>query len=167
MPTTGDFRIKIRMYRQGLGDCFLLTIPRKQGKPFYVVIDCGVILGTKDAGKVMTDVVEHIIKTTDGHIDLVAATHEHWDHISGFGQAREIWTDKDRLTVGQVWLSWAENPDDLLAKKLRGDRNKLKMALQAAASRMRLAGDTEAAEDVTNLMSFLARQGPRRMLSKW
>jgi hypothetical protein len=159
MATTADFRIKVRMYRQGLGDCFLLTIPRKQGKPFYVVIDCGVILGTKDAGKVMTDVVEHIIKTTDGHVDLVAATHEHWDHISGFGQAREIWTDKDRLTVGQVWLSWAENPDDPLAKKLRGDRNKLKMALQAAASRMRLAGDTEAAEDVTNLMSFFGAAG--------
>jgi hypothetical protein len=157
--TNGDFRIKVRMYRQGLGDCFLLTIPRKTGKPFYFVIDCGVILGTKDAGKVMTDVVEHIIKTTDGHVDLVAATHEHWDHISGFGQAREIWKDKERLTVDQVWLSWAEDPDNPLAQKLRGDRNKLKMALQAAASRMRLAGDTEAAEDVTNLMSFFGAAG--------
>src|SRR5215207_5247733 len=88
--SNGDVRIKVRMYRQGLGDCFLITIPRKDGNPFYVVIDCGVILGTKNSGKVMKEVVEHIIKTTGGHVDVVVATHEHWDHISGFNQAREI-----------------------------------------------------------------------------
>src|SRR6476620_4661305 len=98
------YRIKVRMYRQGLGDCFLITIPRKNGNPFYAVIDCGVILGTQNAGTIMTQVVEHIIETTGGHVDLLAATHEHWDHISGFGQAREIWTDKSKLTVSEVWL---------------------------------------------------------------
>ena len=153
------FRIKVRMYRQGLGDCFLITIPRKNGTPFYAVIDCGVILGTKDAGTVMREVVEHIIQTTGGHVDLIAATHEHWDHISGFGQAREIWTDKNRLTVGQVWLSWAENKKDPLANKLREQRNGLKIALQAAASRMRLAGDESAAQDVTNLLDFFGAAG--------
>jgi hypothetical protein len=149
-----NFRIKVRMYRQGLGDCFLITIPRNNGKPFYAVIDCGVILGTKDAGKIMTEVVEHIITTTGGHVDVVAATHEHWDHISGFGQAKEIWTDKNRLTIGEVWLSWAEDRNNALAKKLRGERQALKIALNAAASRMHLAGDTRASEDVANLLSF-------------
>lgn len=149
-----NFRIKVRMYRQGLGDCFLLTIPRNNGKPFYVVIDCGVILGTKDGGKIMTEVVEHIIQTTGGHVDLVVATHEHWDHISGFGQARDIWTDKSRLTIGEVWLSWAEDGKNSLARKLRGERQALKIALNAAASRMHLAGDSRGAEDVTNLLSF-------------
>jgi hypothetical protein len=157
--TNQDFRIKVRMYRQGLGDCFLLTIPRKNGAPFYVVIDCGVILGTTNAGTVMTEVVEHIIKTTGGRVDLVVATHEHWDHISGFGQAREIWTDKNKLTIGEVWLSWAEDPNDPLAKKLKGERQGMKIALQAAASRMRLAGDSETADDVTNLMSFFGAVG--------
>ena len=155
----GNFRIKVRMYRQGLGDCFLVTIPRRTGKPFYVVIDCGVILGTADAGKVMTEVVEHIIKTTGGHVDIVAATHEHWDHISGFGQAREIWTDKNRLTVGEVWLSWAEDQNNELAQKLRGERQGLHMALQAAASRMHLAGDVRAAEEVGNLLHFMGAAG--------
>jgi hypothetical protein len=147
------------MYRQGLGDCFLITIPRKNGTPAYIVIDCGVILGTKDATKMMTDVVEHIITTTGGHIDLLAATHEHWDHISGFGQAREIWTDKNRLTIGQVWLSWAENPKDPLAQKLRGERQAMNMALQAAAARMHLAGNSETAEDLSNVLSFLGAAG--------
>ena len=155
----GNFRIKVRMYRQGLGDCFLLTIPRNNGKPFYAVIDCGVILGTKEPSKIMTEVVEHIIKTTDGRVDLVVATHEHWDHISGFQQAKEIWSDRERLTIGEVWLSWAENPKNPLAKKLRGERQALKMALQAAASRMHLAGDSTAAEDVTNLLGFFGAAG--------
>ncbi len=157
--TNNGYRIKVRMYRQGLGDCFLITVPRKTGAPFYAVIDCGVILGTSKAGEIMKGVVEHIIQTTGGRVDLVAATHEHWDHISGFGQAREIWTDKSRLKIGQVWLSWAEDPNDPLANKLKGERQKLKIALAAAASRMRLAGDTEAAEDVTNLMSFFGAAG--------
>ena len=158
-PNNSNYRIKVRMYRQGLGDCFLITIPRKAGAPFYVVIDCGVILGTQNASQIMTEVVEHIIKTTGGRVDLLVATHEHWDHISGFGQAREVWTDKSRLTIGQVWLSWAEDPNDELANKLKGERQKVKIALQAAASRMRLAGDGEAADDVTNLMSFFGAAG--------
>lgn len=153
------FRIKVRMYRQGLGDCFLITVPRKKNTPFYAVIDCGVILGTENAGKMMTDVVEHIIQTTGGHVDLVAATHEHWDHISGFGQAREIWTDKNRLTVGQVLLSWAEDPKDPLARKLKTQHQALKIALQAAASRMRLAGAESAAFEVTSMLDFFGAAG--------
>ena len=156
----GKFRIKVRMYRQGLGDCFLITIPRKKGaRPFYAVIDCGVILGTKDAGTIMEEVVGHIIETTGGQIDLIAATHEHWDHISGFSQAQEIWTDKKRLKVGQVWLSWAEDPADPLSKKLRRERHSMRIALQAAAARMRVGGNAENAEDVTNLLSFFAAAG--------
>ena len=156
-PISNDnFRIKVRMYRQGLGDCFLITIPRAEGPPFYAVIDCGVILGTKDSGRVMREVVEHIIQTTGGHIDLVVATHEHWDHISGFGQARELWNG---ATVDQVWLSWAEDNSNQLARKLRGEREALKMALQIAASRMGLAGDAVGSEEVTNLLSFFAATG--------
>jgi len=107
----------------------------------------------------MTGVVEHIIQTTGGHVDLVAATHEHWDHISGFGQAREIWTDKKKLTVGQVWLSWAENPKDPLARKLKAQHQALKVALQAATSRMRLNGDTAAAQEVNSLLDFFGAAG--------
>ena len=154
-----NVRIKVRMYRQGLGDCFLVTIPRRNGTPFYVVIDCGVILGTKDAGTIMKEVVEHIIKTTGGHVHVVVATHEHWDHISGFGQAREIWTDKNKLTIDQVWLSWAENTKHPLAQKLRKQRSDLKLALQGAVARMRLAGDASGAQDVTNLLDFFGAAG--------
>src|SRR5438105_4989984 len=80
---SGAFRAKVRMYRQGLGDCFLITLPRAKGKPFRMLIDCGVILGTSDPEPIMTSVVEDIVKETEGHVDVLAATHEHWDHLSG------------------------------------------------------------------------------------
>ena len=37
-PATG---IKVRMYRQGHGDCFLLATRKRNGNPFYLLIDCG------------------------------------------------------------------------------------------------------------------------------
>jgi hypothetical protein len=147
------------MYRQGLGDCFLMTIPGKSGNPYYVVIDCGVILGTRNAGEVMNQVVQHIIDTTGGHINLLAATHEHWDHISGFGQARELWTDKSKLTIDEVWLSWAENPKDPLAQKLKNDHIKLRLNLQAAAVRMGLSGNQNSAQEISSLLGFFGAAG--------
>ena len=154
-----DFRVKVRMYRQGLGDCFLITIPTRSGKPFYVLIDCGVILGTKNADTTMKGVVQHIIDTTNGHINLLAATHEHWDHISGFGQARELWTDKSKLTVDQVWLSWAEDPKNPLAQKLKNDHIKLRLNLQAAVARMGLAGNEDSAREISSLLGFFGAAG--------
>src|SRR5215217_7857940 len=53
------FRARVRMYRQGLGDCFLITF-RQGGKPFHVLIDCGVLVGTADT---MKKVVAHIRDT--------------------------------------------------------------------------------------------------------
>ena len=103
---TSHESVKVRMYRQGLGDCFLVTLPREGAAPFYLMIDCGVILGTTDAAAKMQNVVKDIIKTTNGHIDLLIATHEHWDHLSGFVQARELF---DQLQIDQVWLGWPEN----------------------------------------------------------
>src|SRR5689334_13568689 len=91
--TDGSYRAKIRMYRQGLGDCFLISLPRKQplaGRSDYVImIDCGVILGTSNPEAIMTKVVDDIVATTKGEVDLLVVTHEHWDHVSGFVQAED------------------------------------------------------------------------------
>ncbi|HVF55226.1 MAG TPA: hypothetical protein VM934_03700 [Pyrinomonadaceae bacterium] len=155
----GAFRAKIRMYRQGLGDCFLITLPRKNGKPFYVVIDCGVILGTKEPKAIMGRVVQNIIDTTGGHIHLLAATHEHWDHLSGFLQARELWEDREKLKIDEVWMAWTENAKDELARKLGKERHSLRIALSAASARMRMAGDGDGAGEVTSLIEFFGAVG--------
>ena len=70
------------MYRQGLGDCHLLTF-NVGGDERHVLIDCG-SLGSKTSGVSMSQVVADIKATTNGHLHLVIATHEHWDHVSGF-----------------------------------------------------------------------------------
>jgi beta-lactamase superfamily II metal-dependent hydrolase len=145
---------KVRMYRQGLGDCFLVTLPRKNGKPYYLMIDCGVILGTPDAASKMKMVVDSIIATTGGHLDLLVITHEHWDHLSGFVQAKDLFAN---LKIDKIWFAWTEDPNDDLGKKLRSERQALRVALTSACARMRLGGAEESALD--GLMEFFGAAG--------
>ena len=72
------------MYRQGLGDCFLLTF-YPGGDEKHVLIDCGT-LGSKYTEVKLPDVIAEIDKTTNGHLHLVVATHQHQDHLSGFSR---------------------------------------------------------------------------------
>ena len=123
--------IRVRMYRQGLGDCFLIAIPKSDGTPFYLMIDCGVILGTADAETKMKAVVADIAKTTAGHVDLLLATHEHWDHLSGFVQARELFA----IEIDHPILKNAEaHVVTRVGRKLSLAANKL---LQLMTSQMR------------------------------
>ena len=144
--------VSVRMYRQGLGDCFLLTFPR-DGRPLYMLIDCGVLLGTEDQTGWMERVAEDIRRTTDGHIDILVATHEHWDHLSGFLQATDVF---NRIGVGELWLAWTEDPDHELATKLRRGREATLRALAQAHLRLRAA----APDDADGLQSVLEFSGP-------
>src|SRR6516165_703301 len=146
--------VKVRMYRQGLGDCFLVTLPRKNGEPYYLMIDCGVVLGTSDAASKMKMVVNSIVETTGGHLDLLVITHEHWDHLSGFVQAKDLFT---KLKIDKVWFAWTEDPDDELARKLRSERQALRLALTSASARLRLGGSEESVLD--GLMEFFGAAG--------
>jgi hypothetical protein len=159
-PASG-YRAKVRMYRQGLGDCFLISLPRTDGsnRPFYVMIDCGVVLGTSDPGTIMTQVMDNIVAVTGGEIDLLIATHEHWDHLSGFVQAKPSF---DKLTkVGQVWLAWTENPDDQLTQKLKKEKGQALAALRMGLSQMQLAGDSDGVAELGGILEFFgAAKGP-------
>src|ERR1035437_8731571 len=68
-------RARVRMYRVGLGDCFLLT--SYQGKkPQHMLIDCGMFAGSRldpaAAEKdVQLQVVNDIASETGGHLDVV------------------------------------------------------------------------------------------------
>lgn len=110
---TPEPRLRIRMYRVGFGDCFLLSLP-VDGKAEYILVDCGVHsrgdIGTLEAA------VKDIAKETGGKLALIIATHAHQDHISGFGRYDQIFKSFD---VGEVWLPWTENPKDPQAVKLR------------------------------------------------
>jgi hypothetical protein len=124
--------VRIRMYKQGLGDCFLLTFPRTP-KPFHMLIDCGALASKHYGDAEMKLVVADIKKTTGGKIDVLAATHEHWDHISGFTQAKELF---DQIDVKKVWVAWTEDPDSDEAKQIRSEFKKQKKAVEKALARI-------------------------------
>lgn len=150
------FRAKVRMYRHGLGDCFLVTLPRQDGSNYFIMIDCGVVLGTSDANATMATVVADIVATTGGHVDLLAATHGHWDHISGFVQAADAFKN---LSFGQVWLAWTEDPTDPLAKTLGQERDEALKGLRLSANALLVAGDDDRAEMVGSLLEFFGATG--------
>ena len=52
-------RVRIRMYRQGLGDCFLLTF-WGDSQPRHILIDCGVLTGTPDGKTKIQRVAKNI-----------------------------------------------------------------------------------------------------------
>jgi hypothetical protein len=139
------------MYRQGIGDCMLLTLPRAEGRSFFMLIDCGVLLGTPDAQEIMRTVLQDVATTTENHLDVVVATHEHWDHISGFIQAADVFS---HLEVDQVWLAWTEDPKDELARKLAAEHRSNLAQLQMTARRLHLEGDTPGAAAIAGLLEF-------------
>jgi hypothetical protein len=157
--------VRVRMYRQGLGDCFLVTLPKQDGSSYFLMIDCGVILGTQDAAAKMNNVVADIISETNGHVDLLVVTHEHWDHVSGFNQASALFAPansdpaNNRLTIGQLWFAWTEDPNDALATRLRKDRaqrlQKLAAFVSANAAQSAAAPEANAMVDgINEVLSF-------------
>lgn len=110
---TSDGKIRVRMYRVGMGDCFLVTIPAGGRSRKHILFDCGVHAQSQFKG--LTEAVAAMEKETGGKLDVVVATHAHADHISGFGSEDAVW---ERMEVGEVWLPWLEDLSDPQAKKL-------------------------------------------------
>lgn len=143
--------VRVRMYRQGLGDCFLLAFPGANGEMFYMMIDCGVILGTENPAVLMQGVMNDIATATGGRVNVIAVTHEHWDHVSGFVQAKSVFGPK--VVVDNVWLAWTEDSANRLAQQLRSERQHKEQAMRAVARRMHAAGLVSAA-GVAELLTF-------------
>ncbi|MCF7785536.1 MAG: MBL fold metallo-hydrolase [Prosthecobacter sp.] len=148
-----DFRVRIRMYQHGLGDCFLLSFPKGKTQCVHVMIDCGVVLGTSEPGAVMTKVAEDIRKTTGGKVDVLVITHEHWDHLSGFdsAQARAVF---EKIEFGTLWLAWTEDENNPLANRLRAEREKKKAAAKAAKEASEKRGLKTQAARMAGVLGF-------------
>lgn len=125
--------VRVRMYRQGLGDCFLLSFPGKGEKPFHIVIDCGVCMGARNPSARMQEVVADIATETGDKVDVLVTTHEHWDHLSGFEQAKDVW---DRIAIGELWMAWTEKNGDAVATAVRTELGKKKKKVIGEALRM-------------------------------
>ena len=113
-PTFGANTIRVRMYRIGFGDCFLVSLPvaNQAGGDTHkhVLVDCGV--HAKGDLDMIDRAVDHIGTTTGKKLAIVIATHSHQDHISGFSNKFT------GFEIGEVWMPWCENPKDKQAAKL-------------------------------------------------
>ncbi len=146
-------KLRVRMYRQGLGDCFLLTF-NPGGDEKHVLIDCGT-LGATSTKVSLPDVIADIDNTTNGHLHLVVATHQHQDHLSGFPKLSSQLSPANKKQIDNVWLAWTEDPNDSLAKQLGNARDTMAIAVKSAAQAMRAAGsDNDAANAVDSLLGF-------------
>jgi hypothetical protein len=152
-------RLRIRMYRHGLGDCVLLRFRKEDGEgTFNVLIDCGLITVAKDARQKMQTVAHDIAEACkDGdtsRLDVVVMTHEHWDHVSGFHpqQAREAF---DAIEIGEVWYAWTEDPRNELGKRLRAEREeKVRALASAVAAFSKTPGMEDRARDLGAMLGF-------------
>ena len=143
--------LRIRMYRVGFGDFFLMTVPTADG-PQHILIDCGVTPGKTKKGDIGTikAAVAHMAEETEKKLALIIVTHRHQDHIIGFSRAAEIFND---FKVGALWMSFWETEYDpnekkdkkkSLAAEFQDELTALAMNMQ---SRLALAGKDDPATD--------------------
>jgi beta-lactamase superfamily II metal-dependent hydrolase len=147
-PSVGNDQIRIRMYRVGFGDCFLISLPPAGGggDGRHILVDCGVH-AKGDIGT-MAEVVTDIEKETGRKLAVLIATHAHQDHISGFDRFGDRFS---RFQIGQVWLPWTWDPDDKKARKLQKKQSALTARLATHFAALGAQGDAHAAAAVENL----------------
>jgi len=121
-------KVRVRMYRVGMGDCFLVSIPDGKNRK-HILVDCGVHAQSKFKG--LKESVAAIEEETGGKLAVIVATHAHADHISGFGSEAETF---NRFEVGEVWLPWLEDLSNPAAKKLHAKTAALTSLLDAHMS---------------------------------
>lgn len=133
-------RARIRMYRVGLGDCFLLSV-NESGTIRHMLIDCGMFAGSRiETNKAEKDlqleIVNDIAGETNEKLDVVVVTHEHMDHVSIFNSGKNLFQG---IAMPEAWFGWLEGDTDA-AKDLRSKYELLETHLTAA-----LAGLTQLA----------------------
>jgi beta-lactamase superfamily II metal-dependent hydrolase len=135
----GENSLRIRMYRVGFGDFFLITGWSKEG-PQHILIDCGVTRGKTGKGDIATikTAVRHMAKETDNKLALIVVTHRHQDHIIGFSRCE---ADFERFAgrVDAIWMPYWETEYPKV-QKFQEDIENIALGLRAAA----LAGDRDA-----------------------
>lgn len=151
--------LRVRMYRVGFGDFFLITLPGVKG-PQHIVIDCGVTRGKTGKGDIATikTAVRHMAAETDSKLSLLIVTHRHQDHIIGFSRCAPEFS---KFKVDAIWMPYWETEYAPKVTAFQEDLENLALSLRAAA----LAGDRDENTDdilaiVENATGVSVTEGP-------
>jgi hypothetical protein len=151
----------IKMYRMGeLGDCFLIRFSNGQTRS-HVLIDCGSFRNGGGSKARIKEVVNNIkVQLADDKLDVIVGTHQHNDHLSGFVHEKDSF---EEMPVGQVWLSWLDDPDDQLALKIGEDYNNFLTNLRTISLKLNPdigPGVAEIKEKVDSILGFYGVNKP-------
>ena len=89
--SVSPYRITVRMYQVGFGDCFLLSFDYSAALPDgrrerHVLIDFGSTRWPKSYTPRYRDLASDIATRTRGKLDVLVVTHRHKDHLGGFAR---------------------------------------------------------------------------------
>jgi beta-lactamase superfamily II metal-dependent hydrolase len=124
-PAASLAGLRVRMYRVGFGDFFLVTVPSPDGGK-HILIDCGV--HSKDTHSIAA-AVDHMAEETGKKLALIIVTHRHADHVTGFSKCKDVFS---QFEVERIWMSWYEDPAD-------GNALAIQANIAAVASQLQLA----------------------------
>lgn len=139
--------LRVRMYRVGFGDFFLITVPAKSG-PQHILVDCGVHAGDI---KSMKACVQDLVKVTGRKLALVIATHYHADHLSGFASNFDEFKE---FEVGLVWITNRLDPKHKGASKFKAQIRSLSHQLQMRLGARSDEAGKQAQFKVSNALGF-------------
>jgi beta-lactamase superfamily II metal-dependent hydrolase len=157
--------LRVRMFRVGFGDFFLLSVPASGGSK-HILIDCGV--HAKDL-KTIRSAVQQMAEDCNFHLSLVIMTHRHADHISGFGTCSDIFK---QITVDRVWMPWFENPSNKTAQAFQArltslaSRLSMRLAARGDAKSLQLANMADNITGGLNAAGVSANQRALDVLHK-
>lgn len=142
--------VKVRMYRHGFGDCFLLSFFDGSKRAFTMLIDCGIKYNTRLETVTIDHIIEDLKKTLENkngtpRLDVLVVTHEHWDHVAFFHPTRGGKKNYfQQFEIGQTWLAWTENPKDKEATTINSRLREGVAALGFAMDKLEETQETEA-----------------------
>lgn len=128
-PAAREAGIRVRMYRVGFGDFFLISFLDRGGNPLHIIVDCGVFRGKNQTGDLhsIEAAVADMAQTTGGRVDLIIMTHRHADHISGFARCADVFR---KLTVDSVWMPVWESEYEPAAFRYQAELTHAALALR-------------------------------------
>ncbi len=156
---TMEGQLLVRTYKVGCGDCIFIRIPDK-GRLFHLLIDCGNFFGEKSAElKQALKNIEELLndeklvpRKQRGHLDLLVATHQHWDHMKGF----EILSKSfKKIKIDRIWLSVGMKKDHPKGKQLRALQNRVEETIQ----RFSRDSDFRLSPGLLSLLSMMSLSG--------